>query len=79
MIIGMSSLGLVFDKANFNQDLTFASSSTSLDWLDQYTLLEGKQLENYPGWNELQLQFRKVVSLDFHIVVRLLNDGLAFR
>jgi alpha-glucosidase len=76
-IVSTSQLGLNRNDCDFRNGLTFNSlSSSAIN--ETYEMVTGKQLSLQNNANELILRFTKC-SVDFNIVFRAYNDGVAFR
>jgi alpha-glucosidase len=77
-VIETSPLGIVFEETGFESGLVFQTIEILKEQTDSYTMLTGKQKENNPAWNELQLEFTNVDNKPIKINFRLFDTGLAF-
>ncbi|MEP6949078.1 MAG: glycoside hydrolase family 97 protein [Ginsengibacter sp.] len=79
-IVDYSSLGLQFDDNNFNASLTI-NKPAFRDTSEDYELVTGKTKEVHTQYKEVRIPLEETVApfRKINLLVRVFNDGLAFR
>jgi alpha-glucosidase len=79
-LIDNSSLGLQFENDNFGNNLKM-SKPTYRDTLEDYDLVVGKTSHVHTHYKEVMIPLEEAVSpfRKINFIVRIFNDGLAFR
>ena len=74
-----SLLGLVMDNCKYGKDAQFVSASAVKDISNAYQLKSGKKMNTTDECREQTFTFRTKENKQFNLIVRVYNDGVAFR
>lgn len=74
-----SLLGLVMDNCEYGKDAQFVSASAVKDISNAYQLKSGKKMNTTDECREQTFTFRTKENRQFNLIVRVYNDGVAFR
>ena len=74
-----SLLGLVMDNCEYGKDAQFVSASAVKDISNAYQLKSGKKMNTTEECREQTFTFRTKEDKQFNLIVRIYNDGVAFR
>lgn len=74
-----SLLGLVMDGQDYGKEADFCTSSSVEDIVEPYQLKSGKRINTVNDCREQIFTFRSEKGDDFNIIVRVYDDGVAFR
>lgn len=78
-LIEASPLGLILEDADLSADLRFVSFSTDSTGREEYEMLTGPESKVQSAWNQGTVSFQNDSGASLDLIVRLYNDGLAFR
>lgn len=79
LAVEKSLLGLVMDNCEYGKDAQFVSASAVKDISNVYQLKSGKKLNTTDECREQIFTFRTKEDKLFNLIVRVYNDGVAFR
>ena len=79
LAVEKSLLGLVMDNCEYGKDAQFVSASAVKDISNAYQLKSGKKLNTTDECREQIFTFRNKENKQFNLIVRVYNDGVAFR
>ena len=74
-----SLLGLVMDNCEYGKNAQFVSASAVKDISNAYQLKSGKKMNTTEECREQTFTFRTKEDKQFNLIVRIYNDGVAFR
>ena len=77
--VGESRLGLTMDMHNYGTNAQFISASPVKDISESYQLKAGKRMNTTNDCREQTFTFNSDNDRSFELVVRIYNDGVAFR
>jgi len=78
-IIESSPLGIIRSDQDFSSNLTFINVSKCRKIDDNYTMKLGRQSHFYNKANEITLTFKNPSGALFQLILRVYNNGAAFR
>ncbi|MFD2033300.1 glycoside hydrolase family 97 catalytic domain-containing protein [Belliella marina] len=78
-ILEPSQLGMVWEGLDFSQGLELVSVSEATGIEDKYELVHGKQKSHEYNANESTVVLKNTEGVEFHVVFRVSDNGLAFR
>ncbi len=78
-VLSNSALGLVREDADFAKNLSVLSVSKSESVKDNYTLKNGKRLNNQYLANKRVIHLQNTSSKKMDVIFQVSNDGVAFR
>jgi hypothetical protein len=78
-VLGESTLGLRLEDADFTKGLKIESVSDAKPILDKYSILSGKRKNCVYDGLEKTIRFKNARNQPMDLIVRLSNDGAAFR
>jgi len=74
-----SLLGLVMDSLEYGKDAKFVSAAPVKDIIEAYQLKSGKQIKTIDDCREQVFTFSSSEGNNFDLIVRVYNNGIAFR
>lgn len=77
--IDESLLGLVMDGLDYGKNAKFSAAAPVKDVMEPYQLKSGKQMNTVDDCREQVFSFRSEKGNDFNIIVRVYDNGIAFR
>ena len=77
--IERSLLGLIMDSLEYGKNAKFVSASPVKDIVEAYQLKSGKQTKTIDDCREQVFTFSSSEGNNFDLIVRVYNNGIAFR